>query len=561
MRKRMSVVAWVLLAGLAAASADVVALKNGKRYTGKVISQGDTIKIKVDYAVLEFPKSEVLVVAIDEATAGDEEPIPADSAEPSTTAPPAEDLSAAEPLGTQVSRPEPLVFYYQRGLAAATSAAEKVTLRKQLRKWQAAAHDRKRKVGPRWSTPAEFVRARKAYKDLLDQAEDFLGKARRRTFGDRDEKITSEQRKALMHAHRLLDKAAASWEDPLLRGFLLGVADYQKGRYGPAETHFRTAAEQAPHVAMFHQGRALALLGLERYDDAIAALGRTLDLRPDSKECIQLVREAMKRIPGAKIRKESFQELRKRLARYEKGRGGRFSWERLEWLAPDDEWRSQEGSLPEPEFDRLDFRQCIGVPVGPQSLLVDAQAVGDAAAVCVLIDGQRIATARTRRSYGSRGSTDKAVLLTVPGWRFTPLSAIPAEGDKLPEKLTARAASLPLYRQTAEEPLELTAVVNTLDRGAIEARVPAGYTGAVLVSTEETPRVVGFLAGRTNVLDEDGGAGEFVPVAELEKLISRAQRASRYSGRLRTLKDDAEPQTAEGHRFVVIATVPETFKE
>ncbi|MDY6913099.1 MAG: hypothetical protein SVT52_01390, partial [Planctomycetota bacterium] len=317
------------------------------------------------------------------------------------------------------TRPEPIVFMLMRSLAATPAGTASYELRRQIDRWQSFAHDQKRKVGGNWLSPEDFQRRRRAYAEHLKQVQS-LAHNIRRIRGDEPADL-AERKQLRGRLNAKLIQAAKTPTDPLLRNFLLAVAQLQTGRAGRAEAAFRQCARQAPTVAGFHQGRALALQQLDRHTDALAECIRVLELRPTSREALYMLQDTMKKVPGSDIRTETYTAAGKLLGRYENPKHSKRRGRA--WLMPGGDWLVRNEMLPDLPYDRLVFRQALGVPIGKRTLMVDAGLADGAVELLVRIGEKTLVPAYVRRtgSYGRTGKRPVLAFLSVEDIEFTPL--------------------------------------------------------------------------------------------------------------------------------------------
>ena len=587
--RRIILALW-LIAGIA--SGDVVYLKSGKRYEGQVTRKGDKVFVKMKLATLSFDANDVISIR---KTAPKTEP----SLPPVPSSPrpprPGNTFSIGE-----ATRPEPIAYISMRNLAALPAGAEREQARTQWERWRADAHDRKRKIGPDWVAPREFVRRRKAYEQFVREAQQHLRKIRRTVRGKENDKDKAENRAALTAGLSLLHRAATSWCDPLLRRFLLGIVAQERGLHAKAEDHFRQCCQDAPRVAMFHQARAMALAGLGRPLDALQEAMTVFRLRPGTKEGFAVLDAAMKKVPGERTKSTQYKEAGEMLSAYDRDSLKRRSTSRgTVWLSPGRNWTVRDAGLPIPTMDRLEFLQAVGVPVGPHALLVDAAAVGDAQRVFVQVGPKTLAAGTVQRTgYVKEGKAHKLALVTVAEFEFTPVAAGEEEKrssssrrpgknkapttrsakdkDKAPAASASDAAdpapawtkgqavtahAVGIYEQMGSRVRKVKGkVLEIAPEGvptAISAKLLAGE-GAGMVLAEDG-RLVGVLMGKTDVAVLNGGPDELIPLPELAKLLKRAMSAS--PGRGRGVKRTAPPEPVAGQVFVVYGTIGEKFEE
>jgi tetratricopeptide (TPR) repeat protein len=559
-RKQLRAAALAMVALLAgAAAADTIVLKDGNRYDGRAERRGDKVRIHMDYGTIEVPADDVDHI------------IPsAPASRPSTAPGPPEAPAAGGALDTSqftmadVTRPEPLAFLFMRNLPSTTDAGESYNLRRQIRHFRILAHERQRKVGGQWLTPEVFQRRRRAFADYLRQARELEDDADR-VRGD-DPADEAERLRLRRQAAGKYRAAAQQWADPLLRRFLLGIAELYAGNPRRAEPLFRACAEEAPQVAGFHQGRALALRELRQYDDALEAALTALRLRPEAPQAVALVADTMAEMPGAQTQRPPYTTAAEILERYsdveetvERARDD------LRWLMPGLRRRwgvRDEGAMPDLPYDRFDFRQAVGVPVGEQFLLVDETAVEDAEEVFVrLPDGTLLpAEAARMRSgmFGSRGPLPPLRVLSVPGATFTPLEVV--EEPPAGVELTARAVGI--YREMGSQPRTFTTQLEQQDDGwTPTVPLAAGEGAAPLLAPDG--KLAGLLAGRTDVAEEGGGPDRLLPPGQIQNVLENTRmriRSGGYSFGHRRAERTVEPRGVEGRTFLILATFGETFE-
>ncbi len=131
---------------------------------------------------------------------------------------------------------------------------------------------------------------------------------------------------------------------------------------------------------------------------------------------------------------------------------------------------------------------------------------------------------------------------------------------RLPLLPILTAYGLGLYEQMGSGIRAIRGEVESADDGSVRvsARLAPGEAAGPVVA--EDGRLVGFLAGRTDVTADGGGANRMIPVSELAALIKQARRpASDYGGSFGRPKRKAASQPVAGKSFVVYATMAEEF--
>jgi len=593
-----------LLAPLAAA-ADIVVLRDGKSYEGKVTRQGDKVIVEMAEATLSFPADRVAAIAKKPY-----EPKPAEPAAPEddeagpTTSPQVAPPEVHVNL-EQVARPETIVFLQMRRAAVAAGGFG------DLQQWRAAVHDRKRNVGGnRWIAPEDFIRRRQKFEELAEQAARLFGEATSHIRA-RDAREKAERRRKKQLALRTTAQAARAPADPTVRAFLMGAAALIQGDHTAAKALFVKACRARPRVAGFHQGRGLALQGAGEPLEAVEAFTDVLRLRPDASQAVELLRAALKDAPGGQMDDPRFVAAQELLKGYkEDARGGGLGYGGgMRWLLPGEDARARENELPRPAFDRLDVRQGVAVPVAEHALLVSAQAVEGAAQVYVRIDEDTLAAGEVRRgTFMRRRAAGPAALVVVEDYTFEPVTVEPETPPQPGQACETRAVNLfeemgrtprPLTGKLlrAEGPPDAAATVDESAAGQDDAddeedakppekktdirtrifgpkkkketgppldvpfRLAAGESGAPVVTADGV--LVGLLAGRTDPMAEGGGPHRLLRPADLQGVLGRLKFLGRRSrmGGFGRVQRDVKPQPAKGRFFIIRAICPERFGE
>ena len=562
--RRMRWILLVLSVTSAIVAADVVYLRNGKKYEGKVTRRGGKITVKMAFATMTFDANEVIHV--------EKKVVPDRSKDPKSDP---DHLPAPKRkfMIADATRPEPIAFVNMRSLMVAAAGPDSDDLRQQVDRWQIAAHDNKRKAGAKWLSPADYVRKRKAYLGYLEEARKYQRKTWRP--GSSKPETLQQQRNRTAAMSRLY-AAAKTWADPSLRVFLLGVVAYHRRQWATAEEYFASCTRALPRVAMFHQARGIALSAAGRPVEAMDELAITLRLRPGDRDAIRLLKRAMAKVPGKDIRSKAYLDADKLLNIYDLKRLGRPTRSRgIKWLAPGKSWTARDKTLPVPTMDRLTFRQAVAVPVGPQALLVDADAVADALAVHVRIDENTLVVGKARSASGSSTTTTRRLaLVTVTGIEFTPVGAdidkakpkdpnAPPDKPPLAKGQAVTVYGLGVWEQMGSRVRKVPATIKKVAEDGTVSRIsarllPGEAAGPILTGDN---RLVGFLAPRTTVKVHNGGPHKFIPLARMAQLIKRGRRRSSSSSKY--LRKDAKtaPTPAGGSFFVVYVTAGEKFEQ
>ena len=149
-----------------------------------------------------------------------------------------------------------------------------------------------------------------------------------------------------MAAIQDLYAAATVWPDTIIREFLAGTLDLRAKNYKRAKQRFSNCIDAEPLVAAFHQGRGIALIGLNQHLQALEEFSVCLQLRDDSFRSLELVGEAMRVTPGAKIKDPAYVKAKDLLAQYEKPKTAyRIRSRRMAWLMPGRLWQSRDETL------------------------------------------------------------------------------------------------------------------------------------------------------------------------------------------------------------------------
>jgi tetratricopeptide (TPR) repeat protein len=554
----------------------------GKVYKGRIIKDGKNIIIETANGNVTLKAK--TVIHIDKTETIDktdpkkptEPTVPATQPGATTQPPPSDNLilpsmvlkSGAMVLGN-ATRPEPIVYMNMRALAIAKIGAESARLRRQLDLWRAHTHDRLRKTGQHWITPKDFVRHRKSFVQLLSEADRLnalAGKSKKHSSSKPPPPLTAKQKRYKYQATDLMFKAARSWADPPMQNFLLGVAQMHARNFKRAETSFKLGIKQAPLLAGLHQGLGLASAKQYRYLGALEAFLEVLRLKPDSKEAVYLVRETMKQVAGSSIKSTLYRRAVEALIPYTSPQRAKSSSSKaryVEWLMPANSksksWRVTENTMPTPPFDRLEYRQAVGVPLSKHTLLVDARVVTGAVEVFVRIDGAFI-PARLGRVSRSSSRTGRPPVATIylPDYELTPLK-VPT--DKQPPKGgPCTTYALGIFGQMKQAIRPISGTFKPGEGGSVSSKLLPGEATSPVLSNDG--KLLGFLAGKTAAAVDGAGVDKFISLKEISSITKRAISSRRSSSRANysTTKRVFTPIPIGDRTFVIYAILGEVFK-
>ena len=542
----LAALACFVLAGDAAA--DVIWLQNGKQYEGKVTRKGKTVVIEMTFGTIEVRDTDVLRIVKAEVT----------------TKPVDRDLPRQGPEerrfdASRARMPDSVVFYFMRRIVASPTGLGTEDERQQVRRWRDAAHDRIRKIGGQWLGPKAFVSRRKAFDSKLKEAIDIM-RERYRIRG----KTKADEAKRLsltLSGTAKMQAAASHWPDLLIQMFMTGVAHYEAGAYLKAAGSFEECVKQAPLVAAFHQGYALSLVMTHRAADALPSFITMLNLAPDSKEAIELLREGMKAVPGTQTHTPAYEQAKALSAEYRaaKSSASPYGYKGVRWILPGKIQKARDNTLPVPEYHRLVFRQGAGVAVGKHALLVDTATVAKADTVIVWINDRYVPARIQKSTLQWRGKGDPPLtIVTVNEYSFTPVSFDVAAKFAAGDVVTAHTMNF--LAEMGPGIHKITGPLKWTTRGPKTPRPvmlrPGDSTGPVLTGDN---RLVGFLAAKTDVRLPDGGPDKLWTLGELKLLVERAatiKPATYYWATKRTIT----VKPAEGTVFPVHGVFCETLE-
>jgi hypothetical protein len=556
---RQSVIVAVVIALAAAlAPADTIYLRNGKTVQGKATPvKDDKMLIETPMGSYEVPAADVIQV-VASSTPADANSAPAAAVERAVI--PMESRRAL-PVD-QMTNPEPIIFTLMKNLAVMAPGTETYNLRQQIEQWRSSAHDRKRKAQFEWVLPAEFARRRQLYVRTIKEAEELQRKIRPApTPPGGDPNV--ERKKAMIPVMEKLDSAARGWADPLIRDFLMGVLAYDREDFAQSESLFRKCIEAEPLVAAFHQGRAVNLLVKNHALWGLEELMAALTLRPDSRELLSEIQLAIKKVPGTSIKDPLYLEAQRVLGLYADNDKKSYASTSATWFMPDKDgrgWQVRGESLPIPPYDRLVFRQAVGVPIGVNTLLVDASVVKDSLECFVRIDGNTMAPAWFKR-LNTSGKAPALATLVVPGYEFT-VPKILDDANVIPAEAPMVAHAVPAYVEMGSLIRKATGKLGggaTTDGSVVvSGTLVAGEAAAPVFVGEGA--LIGFLAGKTDVSADGGGPDRFIPLGPFSQVIRQLKTAIIDQGTYGRFKRTPSVRPAPGESFIVTVTFAETLE-
>jgi tetratricopeptide (TPR) repeat protein len=564
------------------AEGDTVYTITGKTYKGRVIKNGKNIIVETDKGQVLLKAKTVIHIEVTDPIETKPKKVETEPDRPPTgaTTQPGEVilpnalLHGGAIVLNNATRPEPIVYMNMRALSIAKVGAETARLRKQLTLWRAHSHDRVRKAGQQWIKPKDFVRHRKMFVEQLAEADKLRAQAKttRRYSSSSKEPppLTAKQKRYLNEAHDLMLKAARSWADPPMQNFLLGIALMHARKFDRAETAFKLGIKQSPLLAGLHQGLGLACAKQFRYLAALEAFLEALRLKPDSAEALYLVRETMKQVPGRTITSVLYRRAVAETMAYttppRPKSTSSYRTRSVEWLMPNassrsKNWEVAETTMPTPPYDRLEFRQAVGVPLGKHTLLVDAKVVTGAVGVFVRINGVFVPATIARASYSSRNKAIPPVATVyLTDYELTPLDFASKEKPAKAGPCTIHALNIFGLMKQKIRTFAGEFKPGPKDKpGFVSTKLLPGESTAPVLSPDG--KLLGFLAGKTTVALDGAGVDKFISLEEISSIVKRAT-STRISIRTssNSAKREITPKPMGDKTFVIYAILGETFK-
>ena len=552
---------------------DVVYHNDGREIKGTVQQSGDNVIVTLpDGKKVTFAKSDILYIAKGSVDGAAELPTTpkSDASAPSTQTPDKPESETTKPStgvtfddSDDSSRPKPefestmalgsvdpaqtLYEYLRRRPSGPGSGGP--GLEELIKTARIRIHERQRKAGKEWLNPEDFARRREAFAERLEEAEDYFKQARKIK-----PKNQSQQKKknALMEqCHKKLLEAAKSVPDPLLRRFLLGAAYESAGNYNKAVQMYYRCTKDAPVIAGFYQGLGNSLIGNKVYKNAIHSLMRALMLTEDQPTALAEMREALQKCPGTLVQDPAMKNTKNFLKHFSDVKPRKLSDRRKYWLLPG-RVSCRPELIPELDYDRLDIKQGVAVPITQSRLIVGKDIVKDADYVIVRLTNWLYLPAKVE----SLGSNVEMAILYVPDVQFNPMSIERSRPFKKGEYYNALAAdifpSMSSEAQTREIIIKSSLGLNPSFEGGL---LPGQGTAPLINSTGN---LVGFLNGK---LKTDSGEmrDRIIPVNTSSKFLRRVKRKSSKD------RSGRNPQQnlikVPGHSFIVFAIGTEDFSE
>ncbi len=541
----------VVMASAGSSIADTLYLRDESKHEGTVTLKDDKYFLEKAGKTTEFSAADVVYVRYGPSSTSPASPV-------ASSRPVSLSSSGGGAINIEaLTEPESMAFLLMRRLGSTLPGSESVNLRQDIEKWRAAVHDKKRKIGVDWLSPKEFVARRTRYQELLTEASDLLRK-------------NKNAKGPALYAK--LREAAATWQDPLLREFLIGIAELEGDNLTGAQMSLQNCARKCPQVPAFAQAKALVLLAQNKGLEAVTPASDFLRMRSDSLEAFMLLKRAIAKAPGASIKQPALLEAQDLLGQYEdtsNNLSGTTAARSFNWSMPlmgqkpsaaGKGWSHRDDALPLPTFDRLVFRQAVAVPISDTLLLVDnlefdGKPLTDAADIFVRINDKTIAGAVVKPVPGKPANLPLAVI-SVPGYAFTPLEQ--GQGPELSGK-SVTLYSAPVIEEmggmqtrssrvlASDSAITITPTLRTL---------PGEAAGPVI---SEDGRLVQFVAGKIDAMVDGGGADKAYAVSDLGAFFAMGKTKSTTPVASK-LKRTGSAEAAAGRAFIVYVVSGERFE-
>jgi hypothetical protein len=301
----------------------------------------------------------------------------------------------------------------------------------------------------------------------------------------------------------------------------------------------------------------------------LEAFIETLRLKPDSVEALHLIRETMKLVPGRSIKSSLYRRAAEMVATYTTPPRTKptssYRASSVEWLMPEGakgkSWKVSETTMPTPPYDRMEFRQAVGVPLSKHTLVVDARVVIGAMDVFVRIDGEFVPARVGRSTYSSRTGKPKLGLIYLTERELTPVKV--PDKKQPPKSGACSVHAIGLFGQMKQNMRKITGTYKPgpeKEPGSVSCKLLPGEATSPVLSKDG--RLVGFLSGKTTVSIEGAGRDKFISLEEVSSTIKRgiSSRTSSTRSSYSTAKREFTPKPVEGKTFVVYSILGEVFK-
>ena len=540
----------VVMASAGSSLADTLYLRDESKHEGTVTLKDDKYFLEAAGKTTEFNAADVVYVRYGASSSAPAAPVV--SSRPTSLS------SSGGAINPELlTQPESMAFLLMRRLGGTLPGSESVNLRQDIEKWRAAAHDKKRKIGGDWLSPKEFVARRTRYQELLTEAGDLLRKNK------------NAKGPAL---YSKLREAAATWPDPLLREFLIAIAEFEADNLTGAQMALQNCARKCPEVPAFAQAKAMVLLAQNKGLEAVAPAHDFLRLRSDSPEAFMLLKRAVAKAPGTSMKQPAVQEAQDLLGRYEDTSNtlsGTTATRSFNWSMPlmgqkpaaaGKGWSHRDDTLPLPTFDRLVFRQAVAVPISDTLLLVDnlefdGKTLSDASDIFVRINDKTIAGAVVKTVPGKPANVPLAVI-SVPGYSFTPLEQ--GQGTELAGK-SVKLYTAPVMEEMGGMQTRASRILASDSAITITPtlRTLPGEAAAPVIS--EDGKLVQFVAGKIDAMVDGGGADKVYQVWDLNAFFAMGKIKS-TSPVASKLKRTGSAEAATGNAFIVYVVSGERFE-
>lgn len=468
---------------------------------------------------------------------------------------------------SQASMPESVAFFYMRELQT-VPASRVAEIREEVQQWRGFVHDRLRKVGNQWARPDAFKHKRDVFTKYMLEASQELKPTK--TDGEKRSapKTEAEKRSAAAKAGVKVMQAALAWEDPVMRDYLVALATLRAGNAQRAQTAAADCVKVAPFVPAFQELHGMTLLASDKPMEAVVALTNAARLRSD-RETLALLKQSLDKVPGNEITDSRYKAGQAILTQMTSSSSSFASSSSVDLLKVTPPLPGKSASsysllggnmgslLPTPAFDRLTYRQGVGLPVTKNGLLVDAATLEGAVDIFVRIDSDTYVPAKVKKlSVSSKAKLPPLALVTVDGYEFTPVDL--AKESAIEDGLRVGSFGLGLYVEMGVTPRGVRGRITIARDGSITmgSELQPGETTAPVLTNDD--KLCGMLLGRTDISVDDGGPAKFLSIKDLQPLFDLLKKPG-VSGSGISSSKTVTTRPAEGKTFTVVTIVPELF--